>query len=95
MELAKPLLSSASSIKDREHAQCGNLGPKYMLDVKPLNDVPQPKKPKNDALQVCPYVWSDTGLVRSGIDASATLDVLAETPGQPHWWYERLENPFH
>ena len=94
MELCKPLLSSAYLIKNRDESDQRNKGPKFMLDVKALNAIHPDKRPKNDALIVCPYVWTDTGLFKSGIDATAPLDVIAEAPGQPDWWYQRFDDPF-
>ena len=93
MELCKPLLLSASSIRNRDNAEQRNKGPKYMLDVKSLSAVHPDKKPKNDALVVCPYVWTSSGLIKSGIDAAAPLDVIADAPNQPAWWYQRFHDP--
>ena len=94
MELCKPLLMSASSVRDRDDAEEGNTGPKYHLEVKALREIPEKKRPKNTALIVCPYVHSNTGLTRSGIDAAARLDVIANQPGQPDWWYRHFHEPF-
>ena len=94
MELCKPLILSASSIRHRENTAQRNTGPKYMLEVKALRDVHPDKKPKNQELVVCPYVWTSSGLIKSGIDATAPLDVIANAPGQPDWWYRRFHDPF-
>ena len=94
MELCKPLLLSASSVRHRDHTALRNTGSKYMLEVKQLRDVHADKKPKNEELEVCPYVWTSSGLIKSGIDAAAPLDVIANAPGQPEWWYRRFNEPF-
>ena len=65
-----------------------------MLEVKALKDVHPDKRPKNEELVVCPFVWTSSGLIKSGIDATAPLDVIAEAPGQPGWWYQRFHDPF-
>ena len=93
MELCKPLILSASSIRHRENTAQRNTGPKYMLEVKALRDVHPDKKPKNEELVVCPYVWTSSGLIKSGIDAAAPLDVIGNAPGQPDWWYWRFHEP--
>ena len=93
MELCKPLLMSASFVRPRDDAEEGNTGPKYHLDVEALREVPADKKPKNTALIVCPYVWTNSGL-KSGIDAAAPLDVIANQPRQPEWWYRHFHEPF-
>ena len=93
MELCKPLIVSATSVKTRDHTALRNTGPKYGLKVKALRNSHQQKKPKNEELIVCPYVWTSSGLIKSGIDAVATLDVIGNAPGQPDWWYSRFHEP--
>ena len=93
MELCKPLIESASSIRHRENTAQQNTGPKYMLEVKALRGENPEKKPKNEELAVCPFVWTSTGLIKSGIDAAAPLDVIAIAPDQPDWWYRRFHEP--
>ena len=93
MELCKPLIVSATSIRDRQNTAKRNTGPKYMLEVKALRGENPEKKPKNEELAVCPYVWTSTGLVKSGIDAATSLDVIAKAPDQPPWWYRRFHEP--
>ena len=93
IELAKPLISSAS-FRSREDTAQRNTGPKYMLEVKALKNVPPEKKPKNAELVLCPYIWTSSGLFKSGIDAAAPLDVIADAPEQPDWWYKRFHEPF-
>ena len=65
-----------------------------MLDVPSLSAVHRDKKPKNDTLEVCPYVWTSSGIINSGMDATVPLDVIANAPGQPDWWYRSFDDPF-
>ena len=64
-----------------------------MLEVKALKDVPPDKRPKNEELVVCPFVWTSSGLIKSRIDAAAPLEEIAKTPNQPDWWYWKFHEP--
>ena len=93
MQLCKPLIESATSFRNREDTAQRNTGPKYMLEVKALRDMPPEKKPKNEELEVCPFVTTSSGLVKTGIDAAAPLDVISRTLDQPNWWYWKFHEP--
>ena len=93
IELAKPLLSAAS-FRSREEFEQRNTGPQYLLVIKALENVPPEKKPKRAELVLCPYIWTNSGLFKTGIDAAAPLDVIVDAPEQPKWWYKRFHEPF-
>ena len=91
MEIAKPLLRFTSHREDRSEAEKGNTGPNYYIHVNcnAEGEPPAKKRKEKDPGMLCltPYVWQSTGLVATGIDATATMEDIGQKKYEKPWWY--------
>ena len=94
IELANPLLAAATEIHSRDASRTSNAGAKYILPVQnSVSDEIDPpcKKHRTASIQglgVYPFVWTPDTAQHRDVAAAATMEVIADAPGQPYWWYE-------
>ena len=95
MEIAKPLLFFSSDWEDRSQAETGNTGPNYFIHVhcNAEGEPPAKKLKEEDPGRLCltPYVWQSTGLVATGIDATARMEDIGKKKSEQEWWYRSFD----